>query len=143
MDKWYADPELASLLTEENCAKWTETADHFTGIAEDPDDDAILEMLGDMFELESEVLQGEQFVSGYSVEETEAAITQFNFESGAVVMHTKWLGYNRKYDVTITTCEADGGTIDNIYSLVERNVKIQIVDRRRAHQNCEEMGKVG
>jgi hypothetical protein len=113
MDKWCAYPELASLLTEVNCAKWAETADHFTGVAEDPDKDAILEMLGDMFELESEVLQVEQLVSGCSVEETEAAITQFSFESGAVVMHTKWLGYNRKSDITITACEADGGTIDN------------------------------
>jgi hypothetical protein len=51
INKWCADPEVASLLTQENCAKWAETADHLTGVAEDPDEDAILEMLGDMFEL--------------------------------------------------------------------------------------------
>jgi hypothetical protein len=28
-------------------------------------------------------------------------------------MHTTWLGYNHKYDITITACDADGGTIDN------------------------------
>jgi hypothetical protein len=28
-------------------------------------------------------------------------------------MHTKWLNYTRKSDITITTCESDGGTIDD------------------------------
>jgi hypothetical protein len=108
MDKWCANPILAGLLTEQNCVKWAETADHFTGVAEDPDEDAMSEFLETMFEPEDEVLQLEQFVSGCTAAETEAAIEKFEFDSNAVVMHTKWLNYGRKSDV-ITT----GGTINN------------------------------
>jgi hypothetical protein len=28
-------------------------------------------------------------------------------------MFTKWLGFGRKSDVTITACEADGGTVED------------------------------
>jgi hypothetical protein len=66
-----------------------------------------------MFEPEDEVLKLEQFVSGCTAAETEVAMEKFEFEINAVVMHTNWLTYDRLSDVTISTCEADGGTISN------------------------------
>ena len=63
--------------------------------------------------VEEEVLEVEKFVCPCSEKETKEAIDLFGFNENAVVMHTKWLGYNRKSPVTITAAESDGGTIDD------------------------------
>ena len=62
---------------------------------------------------EGEVLGVERFVSPCGTAETLKAIEGFDFKEGAVAMHTKWLGYNRKSSITITACESDGGTLDD------------------------------
>jgi hypothetical protein len=66
-----------------------------------------MELIETMFEPADEVLQLEQF-SGCTAAETEATIEKFEFESSAVVFHTKWRNYGRESGVTITAFKADG-----------------------------------
>ena len=114
MAKWCKDPEVMAQLTENGCENWADSADLFTGQEQDDEDDAaILELLGDDFVATEEELEMQMFVSGCSRAETSDAIKALNFNEGATVMHTKWLNYNRKSDVTLTACASDGGTIDD------------------------------
>jgi hypothetical protein len=77
MDKWCMDPALSGLLTEEKCDEWAKTADHFSGVAEDPDKDAVMALLDSMFEAEAEILEIAKFVSGCGVKEKKDAIQTF------------------------------------------------------------------
>jgi hypothetical protein len=44
---------------------------------------------------------------------------------------SEWLGYNRKSDITITACEADGGTIDNTLWFREMPISILWTEEER------------
>jgi hypothetical protein len=88
--------------------EWASKAELFTGVSTDEGDDKIMEFLDDLFLPES--LEIKMFISGCDHDETKAAVDKFWFNEDAIVMYTKWLGFGRKSDVTITACEADGGS---------------------------------